>query len=115
MRLTIDPNDLALGVLALDAELDEHASETMLDQVESRIESGLLKLIVDCGRLEHISSAGLGALIRINHRLRRRGGAMRLAGVHGVTAEAFRMTNLDRVFELDRDVAVARGRLATSS
>ena len=87
-------------VLEIDGRLDVTSSEYLLDCIQGHIEDGVHLFILDCSPLEFISSAGLGTLVRANKRLQDRGGAVALAGVKGIIAEAIHFARLDKVFHL---------------
>jgi anti-sigma B factor antagonist len=66
-------------------------------------------LLVDFGQVEFLSSAALGLLTVLLKHVRQREGRLRLCSIRGPILEAFRITNLDRVFEIyaDADEALA--------
>ena len=109
MRFETQPGRDDLAVLRLSEELNGHEAEALIHEAEAEINRGLRHLVVDCSRLKHVSSQGLGVLIRLHHRLRRRGGDVRLAGGGGAMAEALQMTRLDKVFDTFPSVDAALG------
>ena len=86
--------------VVLSGKLDAFACDYLLKCVEHQIEEGYRKLILDCDGLEFISSVGLGMLMRVHARMKRRGGDVKLARVHGVVASAISLVHFDRVFHL---------------
>jgi anti-sigma B factor antagonist len=71
------------------------AAQQFLDGV-----AGMVTL--DCSRLEYISSAGLGVLLRTRKRLLKDGGKLRLVGASRHLCDIFQFSGLDLVFEIDR-------------
>ncbi|MCL4209936.1 MAG: STAS domain-containing protein [Phycisphaeraceae bacterium] len=108
MRIEQDSEFSDLVLVHADASLNNEDALTLVDDVEERIDRGTRHVIVDCADLREINSYGLGMLIRLHHRLRKRGGDVKLTGVRGTVAAAIEMTRLDRVFPVFESVAAAR-------
>lgn len=108
MRIEQDIEFPDLLVVHADASLNNDDALTLVDDVEQRIDRGTRHVIVDCGDLREISSFGLGMLIRLHHRLRKRGGDVNLIGVRGAVAAAIEITRLDRVFHVFDTLESAR-------
>ena len=70
---TTGANDDIL-VMELTGRIDEHTAELLFNRLESMIKEGRIKLILDCGQLQHISSVGLGTFVRIHSRVSAKGG-----------------------------------------
>jgi anti-sigma B factor antagonist len=56
--------------------------------------------IVDCGRLEYISSAGLGVLLKVQKRLQMVDEGLTLANLNNHIVDVFRYAGLDRIFKI---------------
>ena len=56
--------------------------------------------IVDCSRLEYISSAGLGVLLKVQKRLKVADKGLTLAKLSNHILDIFRYAGLDRVFTI---------------
>ena len=56
----------------------------------------------DFGKLEYISSAGLGVLLKAHKRLMATGGRLRLINVNSHIHDIFRYSGFDQVFEVER-------------
>jgi anti-anti-sigma factor len=80
--------------------LDESNCEYLLDCVKEEVLEGRKKLIVDCGQLEYISSMGLGMLVRVNSRMKKLGGDVKLAAVQGTVAQILNVVGLHRLFQI---------------
>jgi anti-sigma B factor antagonist len=96
MMLTIDKRGDDTVVIAgrLDAA-QAQAAQRFLDGV-----AGMVTL--DCSRLEYISSAGLGVLLKTQKRLVKDGGKLRLIGASRHLCDIFRFAGLDMFFEIER-------------
>jgi anti-sigma B factor antagonist len=86
--------------VVLSGTLDENSCNYLLGCVEDEILEGRKKLILDCGLVTFISSMGLGTLIRVNSRMQKKGGDVKLAAVHGAVAEVMRVVGLNRIFQI---------------
>lgn len=84
------------GVVVVSGRLDaaqSPAAQAFLDRM-----SGTVTL--DCSRLEYISSAGLGVLLKTQKRLMAGGGKLRLAGVSPHLQDILMYSGFDRIFEI---------------
>ena len=69
-------------------------AQTFLDRVEGPV-------TMDCSRLEYISSAGLGVLLKTQKRLMASKGKLRLAGVNRHLQDIFQYSGFDQIFEIE--------------
>lgn len=77
----------------LDAARAEQA-QAFLDKVpEPRV--------LDMARLEYISSAGLGVLLKTQKRLMASGGGLKLVNVNNHINDIFRYSGFDKLFEIE--------------
>ncbi|OGA28043.1 MAG: hypothetical protein A3I65_07535 [Betaproteobacteria bacterium RIFCSPLOWO2_02_FULL_68_150] len=70
------------------------AAQSFLDRVQGTV-------TVDCSRLEYISSAGLGVLLKTQKRLLGSGGKLRLIGVNRHLQDIFKYSGFDQIFEIE--------------
>ncbi len=77
----------------LDAAQAPHAQE-FLDAVTE-------ECILDLGKLEYISSAGLGVLLRTHKRLMSSGGGLKLVNVNSHINDIFMYYGFDKLFEIE--------------
>jgi len=95
-------------VLVADGGLDAQTSTVFVEQLETLIDKGLRKIIVDCGKLNYISSAGMSMLLRLHRRMAKLGGDVKLANIHGLIAQILATVHLDRLFDIYPTVDRAR-------
>ena len=69
------------------------AAQAFLDRVQGTV-------VVDCERLEYISSAGLGVLLKTQKRLLASGGKLRLIGVNRHLQDIFQYSGFDQILEI---------------
>ena len=70
------------------------AAQSFLDGVQGTV-------TLDCSRLEYISSAGLGVLLKTQKRLLASKGKLRLAGLKPHLLDVFTYSGFDQLFEID--------------
>ena len=58
------------------------------------------KLLISFANVDHLSSAALGTLITVNNKVRARSGQLRLANIDPQIYEVFKITKLDRIFQI---------------
>jgi anti-sigma B factor antagonist len=87
-------------VLELDGRLDEHTADFLIDCLSGHIQNGTSKIVLDCQQLSHVTSVGLGALVRVHSRLKKDGGEVKLARVEGVISDILRIVHFDRLFNI---------------
>ncbi|MSR44453.1 MAG: anti-sigma factor antagonist [Phycisphaerales bacterium] len=97
-----------LIILRADGGLNSQTSTQLSDQVATLVAGGVRSIVVDCSKLEIISSLGLSSLLMLHTRMKRVGGEVKLCGLKGTIVQVLQITKLDRVFELYDDVEAAR-------
>jgi anti-sigma B factor antagonist len=58
------------------------------------------KLVLDFTGVQHLSSAALGVLISVHNRVKSRQGQLRLCSIAKPIFEVFRITKLDKLFQV---------------
>lgn len=87
----------ARGAVAVAGRLDAAqcaAAQAFLDKVSGTV-------TVDCSRLDYISSAGLGVLLKTQKRLAAASGGLKLVGVNRHLEDIFRYSGFDQIFEIE--------------
>lgn len=82
-------------VLALDGRLDSNTAPEFDRALAERIEAGRHTLLIDCDRLEYISSAGLRVFIKTVKTLRAAGGALAACSMQDHVREVFEISGFD--------------------
>jgi len=100
-------NTQGMMVLEVAGELDNYAVKDFTACLEYEIEKGHRRIIVDCSNLRFVSSMGVGMLVRVHGLMRKQGGDVKLASVRGMVADLFKLTHLDRLFNIYPDVDTA--------
>jgi anti-sigma B factor antagonist len=111
MSFVTEPGESSEGVrvLALSGQLDAHACHILKDELNAQLERGLLSVVLDCSRLEYISSAGLGVLKQMTGAFSNRDGVLCLSCVPAKVATVLDLlgfSHLIRVYASNRDAIV---------
>lgn len=93
--------------VVLSGKLDEENCHYLFDCIEAQINEGAKKLILDCGRLEYVSSMGLGMLVRVHSRMNKIGGDVKLAALQTTVISILSVVGLNRIFHIYRTVEEA--------
>jgi len=84
------------GIVAVDGRLDAAQAvkaQAFLDQVEGQC-------VIDLAKLEYISSAGLGVLLKTHKRIMDSGSGIKLINVNHHIHDIFRYSGFDKLFEI---------------
>ena len=84
------------GTVAVDGRLDAAQAvkaQAFLDQVEGQC-------VLDLAKLEYVSSAGLGVLLKTHKRLMGAGSGIKLINVNNHIHDIFRYSGFDKLFEI---------------
>ena len=100
--------DREVLILSADGGLNADTAADFVGQLETLIDEGVKKMIIDCTRLTHISSYGIGVLVRLHNRLKKHGGDVKIASPQSLVLQVLTMTRMGKVFEIYPDVDRAR-------
>jgi anti-anti-sigma factor len=76
--------DKDILIVCADGGLNSDNANQFVDELGTLIEGGQTKIVVDCTRLDYISSYGVGVLLRLHAKLAKRGGNVKLACVKSI-------------------------------
>jgi len=101
----IDEDILAV---ILRGNLDSTTTQEFDKEIGKHLDQGRSKIIIDCRHLAAISSLGVGSLVALQTKLRRKGGVVKLAALHGVVAQVIELVRLDKILDIYGDLEFAR-------
>ena len=85
--------------------LEEQDIRALQDSVMSVVDQAEeIHLILDFGQVQFLSSAVLGLLIRISKRINEKNGKLTLCNISPKIYEVFRITQLTKIFDIQKDV-----------
>ena len=108
METYLGEADEQVIVIVADGGLNSGTAEQIEKVVQQAVDCGMKGVIVDCSKLDIISSTGLGRLLMLHQRIKAQGGEVKLAGLRGMLVQVLQLSRLDKVFEIYPDVSQAR-------
>jgi anti-anti-sigma factor len=99
MEATIRKDDDNQVTLILDGYLDTSVTQQTEKEVEPLYEFCDCEIIIDCSRLEYISSSGLRLLMAINQRCRANRCSLYITGLQEKVKDVFETTGFTNLFE----------------
>jgi anti-sigma B factor antagonist len=96
-----------ISIISLEGFVDAHTAPQFEKAVQSEIEAGHFRLVVDCARLNYISSAGLGVFMSFVEEVREQGGDIKICGLTSKVRNTFEILGFQDLFELLADVPTA--------
>ena len=100
MEFYYDDVDRDVLILRADGGIDGSIGDNLVGELQRMVEAGARKMIVDCSRLGHISSSGVGVLMRLHRKLWAVGGDVKLAAVPGAAFHLLELTRLAELFDI---------------
>lgn len=94
--------------IVLKGDLDSISTPEFERIVKQHLDAGQSRIIVDCRWLGYLSSLGIGSLVALQTRLRRKGGAVKLAAIQGPVMKIIRAVRLDKLLDIYGDLEFAR-------
>jgi anti-sigma B factor antagonist len=95
-------------VIALIGEIDASSSIELDLAIAKSVGEGYTKILVDCGALEYISSAGLGVFMSYIEEFKDRAIKMVLFGMSDKVANTFSILGLNELLEIGKNKEEAK-------
>ena len=99
-------------VIALIGEIDASSSIELDLAIAKSVGEGFEKILVDCGALEYISSAGLGVFMSYIEEFKDRDIRMVLFGMSDRVSNTFSILGLDELLQIGKDKVEAKQMIA---
>ena len=106
MELSVHENQ-GVTVIMVSGELDAESSTQLGEELDHLLAEGPRKLVIDLGQVSFMNSSGLATLVRYYKLARSNCGDVSLVVLQPPVRQAFQLTRLERVFDLQPDVARA--------
>ncbi len=94
-------------IIEADSSLNTQESGQFVIEIERLIDTTVHRIIIDCTRLEYISSYGMSLLLRLYQRMNTLDGNVTLCAVTGIVPKVLQACKLDHLFEVYSDVNTA--------
>lgn len=97
----IERSDIGgVRVLGLNGFLDAHTAPQFEKAIEEEFSAGRKRLVVDCSKLDYISSAGLGVFMSFIEEIREAGGDLKLAAIIPKVYQVFEVLGFPALFDI---------------
>lgn len=108
--IELESKQMEAGVVevVLQGDLNARGADQLTKFVDEMLAQNRHRMILDCGRLGYVSSAGMGTLIALHRQLQEIGGRLLIAGATGPVFELLELMNLGSILELHPDMDGAR-------
>ena len=87
-------------IVGFQGSLHGQSAAEFKNEIYREIERGCERVILDFSQLDYLSSAGIGLVVSILNHGRQFGSGVIVCGLQGDSLNIFRLTRLDRVFEI---------------
>jgi anti-sigma B factor antagonist len=89
-----------IAVLKLSGQIDSYTAQEIKKIIDTHIDQGKCKIIVDLSHVDYLDSMGLSVFINAKTRLGQKTGDIRLAGLRGKAKDVFELAGLTNLFNL---------------
>jgi anti-sigma B factor antagonist len=103
-----------LSIISIEGFVDAHTAPQFENAIQSEIDAGRHFIIVNCEKLNYISSAGLGVFMSFIEEVRERGGDIKICGLAPKVKHTFEILGFQDLFEMLDDQSAAAARFAAS-
>ena len=100
MQINIQPNGQETNVQII-GELDTVATTEQADELQKVLDIADKALVMDCSKLDYISSAGLRFFMRLKRETQAKGGKIRVTHLNEDVADIFRMSGFQNIFTIE--------------
>lgn len=100
MQINIQPNGQETNVQII-GELDTIATTEQADELQKVLDIADKALVMDCSKLDYISSAGLRFFMRLKRETEAKGGKIRVTHLNEDVADIFRMSGFQNIFVIE--------------
>ncbi len=100
MAFTTSKHRSGVLVIEVEGQLIVGNRQELKATIQTALDNGERKLLIDFAKTGYIDSSGLGALVSISKKVREQGGELRLAGLNEDLRSLFELTKLDTLFAI---------------
>lgn len=109
LTTTVDTADgLQVHIVQIQGYLDSSTFQELQDHLQSLIDQGVCRLIVDFEQLNYISSAGLGVMMGMMQEVRRHDGDLKIVRLSEKIRNLFEMLGFSRMILIYDDLEEAK-------
>lgn len=108
MNILLQELENGVRTVQVQGRLDQNLNPKLEEELNSQLQSGHVRLIVDLTNTSYINSGGLRCLVSAWRQARQQNGNLVLCGLNGRLQEIFSMVGFDKVFKIYPTSTVAR-------
>lgn len=99
-----------LSIVAIEGFVDAHTAPQFENAIQQSVDAARLRIVVNCEKLNYISSAGLGVFMSFIEEVRERGGDIKICGLTPKVKHTFEILGFQDIFEIldDQQTAIQR-------
>ncbi len=109
VHTTADRVGPILCMTCIDESISEREAGILFDETDALIDDRCTGIVVDLQNVMMLTSAGIGALVRLHKRIGERKGRLAVCSLSAELAELFKLTRMDKLLVVaqDRESALA--------
>lgn len=103
-----------ISIIALEGFVDAHTAPNFETAIQSELEAGNVRIVVDCSKLNYISSAGLGVFMSFVEEVRDQDGDIKISGLAPKVRHTFEILGFHDLFEMTESLDSALSSFTTA-
>ena len=103
-----------LSIITLEGFVDAHTAPQFENAIQQAVDAGRIRIVVNCEKLNYISSAGLGVFMSFIEEVRERGGDIKICGLVPKVKHTFEILGFQDIFEMLENQSAAKQSFAAS-
>ena len=103
-----------ISIIALDGFVDAHTAPQFEAAIQTELDTGHVRIVVDCAKLTYISSAGLGVFMSFVEEVRDQNGDIKIGGLAPKVRHTFEILGFPDLFEMTDDLDTALAGFSTA-
>lgn len=107
MALNIEHLESGISVIIMDGRLDAAQAKEFKNLVNTLVDGGRIKLIIDMAKVDFVDSSGLGSLVGALKLVNNRGGDIKIVSPRPEVRTIFELTRLHRIFDMFETLDIA--------
>jgi anti-anti-sigma factor len=100
MQVTIEEHEKRFAVVTVEGEVDALTANDLDAALSNLLQEGQLRLALDFSKVRFISSAGLGAILRVQQGASKLGGELRLFALRDNVKRVFEIAGFNRIIRV---------------
>ena len=99
-KVTTDTHKKTYAVVSIEGDLDALTSDRLNNTLSDLLQKGQIRLALDFRKVRFVSSAGLGAILRIQQEASKSGGQVRLFSLPKNVRNVFEIAGFDKIIPM---------------